>query len=514
MTGSSRRALGSVELQPLPQSHPDVLTLAAWRNGRRVTSPTRGRLLEVGCGAGVNLLPMAAFMPKATFVGVGFDAEALGRARTAAARFSLDNLRFVDWSDLDQELGQEPFDFILLGQPFSFLSEATRGAMWRLCRQRLSPRGVVFLRFASKAGWVVRERIAALLRRFREAGAIGADTASARQLLELLDRDALQGQSLIGRLTHNEILLSRSLSDQEIERLYLVEGYRSWEFEDLCREAASQRLEVFEEATVPTSAQQGLRTLRSSLFQKVGRWELVEEAVDLVVAAPFRDVLLRPAGEPLDPPVAIQEQLSLGEIAAELESRTREVLLTEGREVLFKTPTGAVIRVSSAQTKAALAELAAAWPAGVRWPSLLETITTKLNENEGTQETTLDGDVLGRDLLDLQANGVLSLRSIKAWTPSAREPEPTLDLFLRWQTEQEGVMVTAHHNVIVMDPFSRALVSLLDGSRGREELLGEMRAHVEEPPGDDEEGPTVESMVDQTLAGLERAGVFGRRSAE
>jgi 2-polyprenyl-3-methyl-5-hydroxy-6-metoxy-1,4-benzoquinol methylase len=76
---------------------------------------TRGiRVVDLGCGSGRILARLAELFPKSRFTGMDLSEEAIGSARTEAARLGLDNLDFVavDLSDFDERAAPDSFDFV------------------------------------------------------------------------------------------------------------------------------------------------------------------------------------------------------------------------------------------------------------------------------------------------------------------------------------------------------------------------------------------------------------------
>ena len=62
------------ESLPFPQTHPDRLATVARLFGLQPSPVPRCRVLELGCAGGGNLIPMAAALPHAQFVGVELSA--------------------------------------------------------------------------------------------------------------------------------------------------------------------------------------------------------------------------------------------------------------------------------------------------------------------------------------------------------------------------------------------------------------------------------------------------------
>ena len=58
------------DTKPSFLTHPDRVTAVARLYGLQPPDPTACRVLEIGCGTGANLIPMAAALPDSTFVGI------------------------------------------------------------------------------------------------------------------------------------------------------------------------------------------------------------------------------------------------------------------------------------------------------------------------------------------------------------------------------------------------------------------------------------------------------------
>ena len=75
--------------------------------------PEHGRLLELGCGDGGNLIPQALAFPQAHFAGVDLAASVIADGRRTIATLGLENiaLHVADIAAFDA--GPEPCDFIV-----------------------------------------------------------------------------------------------------------------------------------------------------------------------------------------------------------------------------------------------------------------------------------------------------------------------------------------------------------------------------------------------------------------
>ena len=77
---------------PYAQTHPERSAVVGMLRGLRPASPRRGRVLELGCGAGGNLLGIAAAAPELQAIGVDLATTAIERASEIAKATGLDNV--------------------------------------------------------------------------------------------------------------------------------------------------------------------------------------------------------------------------------------------------------------------------------------------------------------------------------------------------------------------------------------------------------------------------------------
>ena len=142
---------------PVEWSTPERLGLTSLlHGGPRV--PTEGyRVLELGCGDGGNLLPMAWYRRHASFVGIDGAGSQIEQATAHAEQLGLGNLRFLHADFLEAAAMLEGhFDFILAHGVFSWIPDAARDALLRLCAEHLSPGGLLYFNYNTQPGWAVR----------------------------------------------------------------------------------------------------------------------------------------------------------------------------------------------------------------------------------------------------------------------------------------------------------------------------------------------------------------------
>jgi len=105
------------------------------------------RVLELGCGEGGHLLPLAHAFPDSEFVGVDLSEVSIDRARNAAAQLGLEKVHF-EAGDLGAfRADADTFDYIIAHGVFSWIPPAIQEKLLEVCSRRLAPRGVAYISY-------------------------------------------------------------------------------------------------------------------------------------------------------------------------------------------------------------------------------------------------------------------------------------------------------------------------------------------------------------------------------
>jgi SAM-dependent methyltransferase len=133
------------------ETHPDRLAAVATLHGMPPAPVTRCRVLEIGCGDGWNLIPMAYFLPGSRFYGVDLAAAAIADGQRVVADLKLRNLRLLA-GDFREFADPGPFDYIVAHGLYSWLPPDVRDRLLALCRDLLAPQGVVYISYNTWPG--------------------------------------------------------------------------------------------------------------------------------------------------------------------------------------------------------------------------------------------------------------------------------------------------------------------------------------------------------------------------
>lgn len=266
---------------PYPRTHPDHLAAMARLRGVRAPAPERASVLEMGCGSGGNLLPMAAHLPDARFVGVDLSAEELARAPLVPRNAELRA------GDATEVVGA--FDYVIAHGVWSWVPPPTRRALLAAIRRVLTADGVAFVSYNVLPGWHLRGAMRDVLRRHTRGRSPADALAAAGALLAHLDRAAPRAGAWRAVLDEERLRLGAADVGYLFHELLEPENHPV-AFEDFVAEAREAGLAYLCEADPLANPTDGVRRALAPL---VGEDPVaVEQALDWTRGRSFRCSLL------------------------------------------------------------------------------------------------------------------------------------------------------------------------------------------------------------------------------
>ena len=437
---------------PFAQTHADRLATIATLLGLSPAPVTACRVLELGCGDGGNLMPMAYGLPASQFSGIDLSAAAVERAARVAGVLELGNLdvRRADLTSLP-ELGT--FDYVIAHGVYSWIAEEERDALLAACRAQLAPAGVAYVSYDALPGGHLREITRQMLRwHLREVEEPAERIAQARALLSALAATA-ETATGVQRTVAEQAARALDQRDPSLFHDELAERHTAVLFADFAAHAGRHGLRYLAEAdffemTVPAE----LAPAMAGIEDPIAR----EQYLDFFKGRLFRQTLLCHADverREVDPARVA------GMLAASPAQPDGD---PDAGRVTFRGPRGASLTTDEPTAKAAMVTLGAAWP-------------------DAVPVAELGGEPLHALLLQAYAANLVQLH---VWTPplaTTPSERPVVSALARLQAA-EGTRITnlRHATVEVNDDLGRRLVQLLDGTRDRAALLHELGRPADE----------------------------------
>ncbi|HEY9280508.1 MAG TPA: class I SAM-dependent methyltransferase [Eoetvoesiella sp.] len=221
-------------------SSPGHLRATAHLYGVETVPVEKARVLELGCAAGGNLLPLVLAYPEAQAIGVDLSTVQIQQGQKIVQDLGIKNLdlRAMSLTDIGKDFGQ--FDYIIVHGVFSWVPPEVREAIVRICRENLSPKGLAYVSYNTYPGWkagdIVRD---AMLLHSHSATNDEEKLASAKAMLTLLS-DGLAASNPLASALRGAVGQVQKQSDYYVAHEYL-EAFNSpcyfLEFADAAQQA-------------------------------------------------------------------------------------------------------------------------------------------------------------------------------------------------------------------------------------------------------------------------------------
>lgn len=476
---------------PRPQTHPDRLAAIARLHGVPAASPSCCSYLEVGCGDGANLFPLALAYPGSTFVGIDLSTAAVERGEWMRARLGLRNLslQVADASTWDP--GETRYDYVCAHGFYSWVPAGVRDALLRLCRERLAPAGIAYVSYNALPGCHIRRMVWEMLRhhasRFEEPG---QRLRQAYAMLQFLEHGLIGGDAYVATVRAE---IKRLVEETDPAVLFhddLAGINEPVSVTDFVAHAHRAGLEFLAEADYSEMTEEAAPPEIAGKLRQMAEADFLakEQYLDYLKGRRFRQSLLCRSDAPLRRTADPAAVMAL-EVAGEVSSTTLPTDLAPGARMQFQGVHGSALTVDHPVAKAALLEIGERYPAA----QAVAEVLARARERTGRcdpDDASEDAEALCATLLTGFRLGLVSLTCESPRFAMHAALRPCASVLARAQLEAgSGGVTTLRSGVVrIVDPVTRTLLRLLDGTRDREALLRDLAQELADDPAASPDG--------------------------
>jgi len=467
------------------QTHPDRLATLATLFGMKPKDVEHCRVLELGCGEGGNLFPLAFEFPGSHFVGVDRAHLPIAKAQQTIAELGLANLemRRADLMDLSSELGQ--FDYIISHGVFSWIPTEVQHRLLQICHDFLAPQGIAYVSYNVYPGCRLRQ--------------------ISREMMLLHTRNITDSTERLnqGRALIRWLAAAQPESENNAYQTLLRETKKHYEsraeaaiFHD---DLAEINGPVYFHQFVEFAAQHGLQfvceaegyTADHSKYPPEVNQQLQEFAAEDVIAKEqysdflcgrsFRQTLLCRHEVVLDRSINPEHVRKFY-----ISSPARPVsespdLKTEAIEE-FRGPKESVLATSFPLAKATVQYLGEIYPASAQFDQILDEACRRAEISKGPGDFAADENAktLAEVILKSYGAGLVQMHLHLPKFALTVSEKPLASPLARFQALR-GTLITNlfHVNIKLEDDLGRQLLLMLDGTRDRAALIRELTVIVE-----------------------------------
>ncbi|MGC2810646.1 MAG: class I SAM-dependent methyltransferase [Bradyrhizobium sp.] len=460
-----------------PSTHPEHLATIASLYGMDPVPVDRCRVLELGCGFGANLLPMAFHYPQAKFVGIDLSGSSVARGQKDISALSLSNaeLHHLDILDVGPDFGE--FDYIISHGVFSWVPDIVRNKILAVFKANLSPQGVCYVSYNaypySHARNLARDMVLFHTRGMSDSR---NKIAQARAILRFLS-DAAHADSVHGAILREQYTRVSKMADEFFFHDDLNETAQAFLLYQVVERAQSHGLQYLSDADFARGVLDRYPDGVRSVLEGFPNEELVarDQYQDFIDGFGFRRTLLCHDNVVLrrKVPLDFVRRCYFTSASSPVQDQSNS---TGGSELQFGTRDQSVFGISHGLVKVAYLQLGKAWPRALAFDELVGVARAELLAGDESGNVEDDATLLAEAMFKLACNDAISF-SLYPRGEASNTGKPRASLLARRQSETDTLVVNLLHQSVRLESREACrILQLLDGSRNFDQLVDEVRA--------------------------------------
>jgi cyclopropane fatty-acyl-phospholipid synthase-like methyltransferase/methyltransferase-like protein len=422
------------------------------------------RVLEIGCAAGGNLIPMAEQLPGSQFVGFDLSQIQVDMANAWINELRLDNVHVkkLDVGNAGKDLGM--FDYILCHGVYSWVTTETQAAILELVSSHLSPNGIAFISYNTNPGWNVRGIVRDMMMFHTEGIQNTQDKiVQARQLLNFMVQN-IPATDPYGMLLRSELEAFSGKADAYIEHDYFEAQNNPVYFRDFAASLAAHQLRYICEADVESTFRGEISRDTLQTLERISADEIqLEQYIDFLRKRTYRQSLVchsdRSLTRTMEPAIVDRYYLESMLLRTQLPNQFRNRF------------SGITLAIDDPDLHAALGILADLSKSDWQFCDLAAQVKLK---NRGR----IDEDKLRRMLLQAFASGHIELHTAPPPYSYELSGMPCASQCARSQAAVGAKVTSLSHHNLVLTELDRIILLLLDGKTPVEEIASRARSEM------------------------------------
>jgi methyltransferase-like protein/trans-aconitate methyltransferase len=457
------------------ETHPRQLEATAALFGMQPAAISQCRVLELGCAAGWNLVPMAEDQPNSTFVGIDLSASQISQARALATAAGVENVRLEQADILDVDASWGLFDYIICHGTYSWVPGPVREKILSICKDNLAVNGVALISYNIYPGWHFRGMIRdMMLYGISDNAGPAAQVSDARKTMDFLAENCLLSNTYASVL-QDEVGLINDSPDAQIFHDQLEHTNHPVYFHQFMGQAEAHGLQYLADAQFSRTP---LRFLPKSTHEALAHLDIIqqEQYMDFLLNRSFRRTMLAHRDVALETnPHA--ETMRGFHVAMAVPLKAEQIDLDSDSGISFKL---GALNLASAEpiVKGAIYQLAKHRPEAIPFDDLHVAALRALPSSSRARYS--GQELAGKKELALWLMIFRGAGIVHAWLhpPPGRSQisgRPKALRVARLQAREGKVVTNSRHELMPLDDTERHLVTILDGEHDSQALIDSLR---------------------------------------
>lgn len=483
LTNSSLNTYDEVpyESYPYASSYPGHLRTLGMLFGANPPKLETARILELGCAAGGNIIPLALSYPKSHCVGVDLSKVQTDLAKAQVAGLGLKNMdiRCASITDVDDSYGK--FDYIICHGVISWVPDFVQAGIFDVCGSLLTENGLAYISYNTLPGWnMVRSIRDMMLYHAESFTGIGEKVQQARLLLDFV-KDSLEGsEAPYAEMLKKEAELLAQQPDHYLRHDHLEENNKQFYFNEFMTEAAKRGLQYVGDSSLPSMFIGNLPTKVSEKLKDVADIVRSEQYMDFINNRRFRSTILCRNTAQLNRSLNTEsvQRFYLG-MKLVPEKPITEIKLGDSLETakfFFHGNKDNNISSSSPVMKAILYSFAENWNMPLSFEELAKLAAQKLPAASISDIKT----EFANNAMRMVLSGYITITSEKPHYINVLSAKPKVSELVRYQCSNvPGLWVTNEmHDRLGITLLEKYALRYMDGKNKKEDLVEKLMGHV------------------------------------
>lgn len=451
-----------------PRTHPDRLFTVPKFLGMNPAPIEICRVLELGCGDGLNLISLANDLKDATFVGIDLSAKHIEQGKELLNSLEMRNITLEqkDVMEIDESFGE--FDYIIAHGLYSWVPDFVRDKVMEICSRNLAKNGVAYISYNVYPGYRMRQMLREMtLHHIKEIEEPMKRITQGAAFLKFIT-DSTKPSTSFAEIMKSEL---QDISEKRPEDLIydtLADCNNPFYFHEFMEQADKHGLqyisEVYYSDTQGTNFTDDVKALLVQMGQDVIQRE---QYIDFLRGKRFRMTLLCHKNIKLNRnPSPVSMRNFLIESLSNPESDNPDIK-TDKPEKFFGT-NDQEITTNNPYVKSALVILRESLPSYLSVDELQSKINETLNDNFSIND-------LCSMLFEFYRAGLIEIHTLQPRFVTNVSEKPIASKLSRQQIKNPPAVTALNHiNIYLNDVISQHLITLLDGTGDYETLKNEL----------------------------------------
>lgn len=445
-------------------THPTHLYSLGKLFGLKPTPLEKARVLELGCAAGGNLIPMAYHFPTGEFLGIDFAERQVNDGLKAVIDLGLDNLTLRHQSIMDFSPSEGKFDYIICHGVYSWVDDEIKDKILSICKENLSTNGIAYVSYNTFPGWNMANSVRDLMVWHTKNIADPAQKVQqARAILQFITDGLQTDNSPYANFLRSEIQLLSRQSDSYILHEHLSHFNTPILFHQFIERAQKHKLNYLADTFLATMYRDNLAPKFATELNKVNDSVVVGQYMDFIRNQRFRCTLMCHQSQTINRNLNTKdvESYYLQLTAVKNQPEFTEKDVDHGKEVSFSSG-NVTYTARSKLAQLAMIILHDNQHRVMHYNELCDLVMSKSGEkNRELVQAMLNDDL---NLMRLIFAGIVSIQLSGNKFVSERSDKPVVCGLARYQAGKQRFVTNRRHQPIMLDPLTQMIIPLMDGT--------------------------------------------------